>query len=138
METLQTYKNFTRDKSIDELRHDLLQHKIRLENLEKDLVFLQFLLTTNIFKPRIINLFEKLTHLKKDLDAKNKTCTQFLNRISSQINQVTKKIECEDLICDNFFIKEYNALELEIYSFIDEMTDFKTQIFQYVQSVIIY
>lgn len=54
-----------------------------------------------------------------------------------QLFQIDKKIECEDLLCDNFFIKEIDDLKYEIFNFLVDFTALKLKIFKYLQHVII-
>ena len=136
METQNLYQSFNADKTIEELQYNLLQYKRTLESYIIEYSFFKYLLKSSIFKYNVINLFESLEQFKKDIMNLETATTELITKINSNRNQITKKIECDDLICDNYFIKEYDDLEKKIYDFLIIYSDFKSQMFQYLQSVI--
>ncbi|MEJ2113109.1 MAG: hypothetical protein P8X62_05245 [Flavobacteriaceae bacterium] len=131
-----TYISFNGNKNIEELKYNLLQYKDSLEDLNIELAFYNFLLGASIFKPRIINLFEMLEKFKIETKEIIKMSEDLQNKISSHINQIENKIECEDLACENFFIEEYEELEHNIYNFFSKSKAFKSSLFQYLLGVI--
>lgn len=58
------------------------------------------------------------------------------NKVTHHINKINDKIECEDLACDNYFINELDNLELTFHKLVSEYTGLKSQMLQYLQSVI--
>src|SRR5690606_31496715 len=100
------------------------------------LKFYKFLIEANIFKPNVMNLFERLTTYDKKIDSYLNTIEDQLGDLTNHSNQIANKIECDNLDCDVFFIEKQDKLELETYNFIIEVTDFKSQLFQYLQSAI--
>jgi len=130
------YQSFNREKSIDEMQYGFLDYKKRLQDLEEELTFLKGIIDAAIFKPKVMNLFESLALFKKDINLLDKTRLLLLNKVNSQLNQINQKFECQDLACDNYFIKAHDDLEREIYEFLLKITDFKSRLFRYVQSVI--
>ncbi|WP_339895460.1 hypothetical protein [uncultured Algibacter sp.] len=136
METLQSYKSFTDDKSIEELQFNILTDITSLENLKFELQFYKLLLDKPIFKPHEINLYETLVKFKNEIQALNENCTNLLNDLSSDAKLIGKKIECEDLACDHFFIKEHDAIKHKIFNFKEKIFIFKFRLFQFIESVI--
>lgn len=136
METKNTYKSFNEDKTVEELQYNMLQHKLKLLSLETELNFYVFIIKTSIFKPNIINLFERLEQFKTQITQLKKTTNDLLYDVNLHIKSINNKIECEDLICDKFFIKAHNEIEERIHFNFKEITSLKTQMFEYLQSVI--
>lgn len=136
METQNTYISFNAEKTIEELQYKMLQYNTTLESFVVEYSFYMHLLKSEAFRPNVINLFEYLERFKKTLAHLETSTKSLIIEISSHNNQITKKIECEDLICDNYFIKEYDALENKIHNFLIEYSNFKSQMLPYLQSVI--
>ncbi|HLV38733.1 hypothetical protein, partial [Xanthomarina sp.] len=53
-----------------------------------------------------------------------------------QANQITQKIECDELACDNYFISTQNNLEKNIYDFSIQSALLKSEIYDYLKGVI--
>ena len=136
METENTYKNFNENKSIEELQYNMFQNKMRLEVLKTDNQFYKYLLKASIYKPHSINLFEKLQHYKNNINKIEKKTLNLLEEVNSQINHISNKIECEDLVYDTFFITNYELLERKIQLFFIKSNNDKLQMFEYLHSVI--
>jgi len=136
METLQPYKSFTDDKSIEEIQFNILTDITSLENLKFELQFYKVLLDKPIFKPHEINLYETLVKFKNEIQALNEKGMDLLHDLSLHANQIANKIECEDLACDHFFIKSHDAVKQKIFNFKVEIFNFKFRLFQFIESVI--
>ena len=136
MERINNYKSFNENKSVEELKYNMLQFKTRLEEIIIENNFYNHLLQASIYKENTINLFEKIAKFKGSLDKNEKEILELLTEINSHSNSITNKIECDDLFCDNFFIKTHDDLEVKIYNFFMKSTAFKIQLFQYLESVL--
>lgn len=130
-----TYRSFNVDKTIDELQYNMLQYQRTLESFKTEYVFFKQLLRASIFESNIINLFESLELFKKSIINLETSTTNLLIKISAQSTQITKKIECDDLVCDNYFIKDYDELEREIHDLSNKYYNIKLQMLPYLQSV---
>jgi len=136
METQEIYRSFNSNKSIEELRYIMMQHKKRIQYLEEDLEFLKFLMNRDIFKSRAMNLFENLELFKKELNKINVARIDLLNEISVQTDKIRVKIESKSLFCDNTFIQVVDSLEYKAHQFFTEWEYSKLQIIQYLKSVL--
>lgn len=136
MESLFTYKSFNTDKTVEELEYNMLQYKTRIEYLESEMNFFNFLMEGNVFESRIMNLFETLALFKKDINFLNQTRKELLNEVIAHSAQLTTKIECDDLACDNYFIKEHEELEEKVIHFLSKTTLLKAKIIEYLEGVI--
>ena len=136
METTNPYKSFNTDKSIEELQYEMLQYKIRLEDLSYTLRFLKKIAESDIYQPQVINLFETLANFKKDIEAINKKRVLLLKEVDEYKSHIKIKIECDDLACDNFFINEHDELEQKLHLFFVNVSNLKIKAFQYLESVI--
>ncbi len=135
METHIEYKSFN-NKSIDELLYNIRQYRFKLIKLDEELRFYKFLIEANIFKPKVMNLFENLTIFDKKIDLYIIDIQIFLNELTTHINEISNKIECDNLECDAFFVEEQNKLEIKLYNFNMDVDSFKSQILQYLHSTI--
>lgn len=136
METITRNKGFNRDKSIEELQYNAHEWKVKLEFLKVELDFLKFLISQNVFESGIINLFERLQIFKQDIDTANQKGSKLLDKTNEHSNQITNKIEFDNLQCDYFFTEIHENLEFEIEVFLEETNNLKLQLFQYIQSVV--
>ena len=137
MKTKNEYKSFNTDKSIEELKYNLLQQRETFGNLIIEQEFYKKLLNAPIYQSEKLNVFEKLEGFKNELKKTAETNKLLLNEIGVQLFQIDKKVECDDLFCDNFFIKEIDTLELKIHNFLIKITALKLQMIEYFQDVMI-
>ena len=137
MKTKNEYKSFNTDKSIEELKYNLLQQRETFGNLIIEQEFYKKLINAPIYQSEKLNVFEKLEGFKNELKQTAETNKLLLNEISAQLFQIDKKVECDDLFCDNFFIKEIDTLELKIHNFLIKITALKLQMIEYFQDVMI-
>lgn len=137
MEAIEVYRSFNSNKSIEELQYNISRNITTIENLKFELQFYKFLLSKTIFKPHVINLYERLTQFKNEIITMNESSITLINELNSHAHQIRNKIECEDLACDNFFIKNHDDLELKVFRFNTNIFNFKFRLFQYIESVII-
>lgn len=135
METKNIFKSFNENKSIEELKYNMLQFKTRLEELIIECKFFKNLIEASIYKSNSINLFENLEKFKKDMKCLEKETLELLKDINSHSNSITNKIECEDLVCDNFFIGSHDRLEEKIHKLFIKSMNLKFKWFQYLESV---
>ena len=131
------YKSFNTDKTIEELKYNLLQQRERFRNLIIAQEFYKKLLNAPIYKSHKLNLFETLENFKSELKNTVETTKELLNEIGMQLFQIDKKRECEDLVCDNFFVKQIDNLELKIHELLLEITALKLEMFEYYKEVIL-
>jgi division protein CdvB (Snf7/Vps24/ESCRT-III family) len=137
MKTEPNYTSFNNNKSIEELRYILSNHISNLEYIKVELEFYDSLLDKTIFRPQVRNLFEKLDGFKKEINLLVEKHMSFLNnQLYSHLNSVKNKIECDDVACDNFFISEHDALDLEVFNFYKQVNDLKSRLFPFFLSVI--
>lgn len=136
METIHSYKSFNEKKSIEELKYNMLQYRIRLEEIILENNFYKNLLVASIYKSNTINLFENLEQFKRNLNKIETAVSELVPEINSHSHSITNKTECDDLFCDNFFIKTHDDLEEKIYQFFLKSRAFKRQMLQYLESVL--
>jgi hypothetical protein len=134
METKIEYKSFNADKNIEELKYNLLQERDMFRNLIIEEKFYKKLLNAPIYKSNKLNLFETLEGFKNELKNSAENNKLLLNEIGMQLFQIDKKLECDDLVCDNFFINELDDLELKIHNFLLQITALKSRMFEYIQA----
>ena len=136
MVTNENYKSFNKNKDIEELQSNLKQYKLKLEDLIIDFQFFETILNAPIYKTKVLNLFENLQRFKEDINGYKNEVSKLLEDISRQVKIITKKIECGDLICDNFFVQNHDSLDRSILNLLKNSHQFKAEMFQYLASVI--
>lgn len=137
METFQSYKSFNSNKSIEELKYNMRHFEIELKDVKFELQFYNFIIEADVFKPHVFNLFEKLEKYKNQINSIEEHRAHLLEDINTHINLITNKIECDDMACDNFFIKKYEGIESKIFDFKKILNALKLNLFQFLESVII-
>ncbi|WAC02322.1 hypothetical protein N7U66_00760 [Lacinutrix neustonica] len=130
------YKSFNSSKTVDELTFNLINYKIRMKSLKNELDFMVFIIDTAHFKPQVINLFEILSVFKNDIHDMLTAQKGVLHKIDNSSKILFQKRECEDVICEDFFIKDYDLLEEELLKYFNSATHLKADIIQYLESVI--
>lgn len=137
METDNLYKSFINEKAIEELQYNMLQYKTRLLYVKVEQDFYNMLINAPIFKPRVINLYERLEQFRRGIKQTEILVSALLIEVNSHINKISSKMESEDLVGDGFFLKEHEELEHRIYDFLMKSIESKSQLFQYIQSVLL-
>ncbi len=137
METQVSYKSFNQDKTIEELKYNLLQKRTILRNVITDYRFYAFLLDKPVYKPQITNLFERLEEFKRRIEKIDRRNKILLNEIGMQLYQIDKKMNREDLAYDHFSMRKIDELEYEIAVFLTDASSLKSQIFQYLEHTIV-
>jgi len=135
METQEKYKSFNSNKSFNELLYNMEAEALRLNDLKFELQFYTTLLYKPIFKTRTANLFEILARYKYDIGILQEKRLKLLNRINDYILQINNKIESRATAFNGNFINNYDGLEMEIFNFHLQISDFKFGYFEYIQSV---
>lgn len=136
MEAIKGYISFNSHKSIEELQYNISRNIITIENFKFEFQFYKSLLNKTIFKPHVINLYERLTGFKNEIVAINKSNISLINELNSLAHHIRNKIECDDMACDFFFIKQQDDLELKVFNHKAEIFNFKFKLFQYIESVV--
>lgn len=133
MEPQQGYKSFKGAKSLEELQYNLTKHLAWLKDLKFELQFYTAIMDRPIFKTQVMNLFETVSGLKKDIGQLEEERMVLLHLITSHLDHITKKTEEQDN--DQLFTDKYDAAEKELFSFNDKISQFKFGFYQYMQSV---
>ena len=136
MKKSQAYKSFNTDKTIEELQYSIVKDTNMFENLKFELRFYKSLVTKPIFKPHVLNLYETLEKYKNEISNLHKDIEALLNELNSHEHQISNKIECEDLACDNFFIKKHETIEEKAFNLNNKIYNLKFRLLQYIESVI--
>lgn len=137
MEKFDIYKEFYSDKTIDELRFSLKVYKSRLDLLNREFEFFRHLLNSKMCNPKTPNLIEKFDHFKQQMEHQMKLNQNLLDEIERQNNEVGLKLECDELSCDNYFVRENYNLELEVVNFLAQTDQLKSEMMAALQSLII-
>ncbi|WP_188650711.1 hypothetical protein [Yeosuana aromativorans] len=135
MEPQQGYKSFRGAKSLEELQYNLTKHLVWLRDLKFELEFYMAILDRPIFKNNIMNLFENLSRLKKDISQLEDKRMVLFHQISSRLKHM-KKAKGQDNDLSQLFKDNYDDAEKEMFNFSDKISNFKFGFFQYMQSVI--
>ncbi|GAA4280951.1 hypothetical protein [Gaetbulibacter aestuarii] len=137
METLEFYRSFNGNKTIEELQYNITKAISKLENLDIELEFYDVLLEKPIYKSQMLNLYERLSGFKNEVQVLEKKRSDLLNDLQSHLHLIKNKLECQDMACDNFFIKAQDTMEMRVVNYQNSLSDFKFKLFPYLKSVLI-
>lgn len=137
MDNLLSITSYNSTKTVEELTFNLLTYKIRIKSLINELNFMVFVMNTANYKSQVINLFEMLSVFKNSISDSLSAQKTLLSKIDKTSKTLFQKRECEDLTCDDYFIKDYDFLEEEILEYFNSTTNLKAEAIQYLESVIV-
>ncbi|SFZ92278.1 hypothetical protein SAMN05428642_102630 [Flaviramulus basaltis] len=137
MKTIPDFKSFNRDKTMEELEYNTKKWKNQIDFLQIDFVFLKSLIDSDIYNSGIINLFETLQLYKTEIQNVIIDCKEVLNKLISHEEHIKIYLECDDIDCDYFFIETHVKIEYNVELLVKKSNNLKTQIFEYIKSVII-
>ncbi|MFH6769109.1 hypothetical protein V8G56_10215 [Gaetbulibacter aquiaggeris] len=137
MESQQIYKDYNNTKSLEEWLNNLKKQEMVLKELERELQFYTTLLYKPIFKSRVMNLYETLARFKYDLGHLDENRLKLMGKISTQLNQISSKIENKEVTFDNILKNNVNELETAISKFHEGLSNLKSGLFEYIQSTIL-
>lgn len=137
MEPYELIKEFYSDKTIDELQFNLKFFKSRLLLLDEELQFFKHMINSKIYDEKTTNLFETFELFKKRMDINIKLNSKLLKEIDRQFNEVELKIECDELSCDDYFIRQNYNLELDVVNFLLQTAKLKSEMMEYLKGLIV-
>lgn len=137
MKSQQIYKDNNNIKSLKACLDNLKKQEMVLKELERELQFYNTLLYKPIFKSRVMNLYETLARFKYDLGHLDENRLKLMGKISTQLNQISCKIENKEVTLDNILKDNINELETEISKFQEGLSGLKLGLFEYIQSTIL-
>jgi len=130
------YMSFNSDKSVEELKYDCINWKKNLKLLKIEFAFLKGLLNSNIYEPKIINLFETLQLLKNEIDMVNKIIIEFDDHTDYYMTQLDENCKSEFGNSIPFYLELHEKMDYDLHEFFKETNTFKTELFQFIQSTI--
>ncbi|MDP5104605.1 hypothetical protein [uncultured Polaribacter sp.] len=136
MKATNNYQSFNDRKSIEELQYNMLQNKTKIEEEIIEYKFYQNLIKASIYNTSVTNLLETLENYKQEMKLIENEAFELLVEINVHSNSISNKIECDDLFCDNYFIKSHDDLDEKIHDYFMKCTSFKNKLFHYLESVL--
>jgi hypothetical protein len=136
MKTIEKYKIFLHEKSIDELQFNTSLWVTELGYIDTEVSFIKHLIKSNLIKSKIPNLFENLQLFIKELDSIKDEKNNLMNDVHQYTNQLNGMVECDKLSCDNFYIITYEKLAKEVFNYLQTYKKLKTQIYEYLNGVL--
>lgn len=135
MENYDNYKEFYSERTIDELKFNLIFYRSRLELLTKELDFFNHMMESNIYDPKTLNIHKTFESFKKRMVGIYETKERLFRDINQQYNDVALKIECDELSCDDYFIRRNYELELEVVNFLMKSDELTSEMMEYLQNI---
>ncbi len=136
MKTIEKYKIFLHEKSIDELQFNSSLWISELGFIDTEVSFIKHLIKSNLIKSTVPNLFENLQLFIKELDSIKDEKNNLMNDVHQYTNQLNGMVECDKLSCDNFYVIAYEKLAKELFNYLQVYKKLKTQIFEYLNGVL--
>ncbi len=131
MKTIEKYKIFLHEKSIDELQFNSSLWITELGFIDTEVSFIKHLIKSNLITSKVPNLFENLQLFIKELDSIKDEKNNLMNDVHQYANQLSDMVEC-----DNFYVIAYEKLAKELFNYLQVYKKLKTQIFEYLNSVL--
>lgn len=135
MENYDNYKEFYSERTIDELKFNLIFYRSRLELLTKELDFFNHMMESNIYDPKTLNIHKTFESFKKRMVGIYETKERLFRDINQQYNDVALKIECDELSCDDYFIRRNYELELEVVNFLMKSDELTSEMMEYLKNI---
>jgi hypothetical protein len=137
MESVSEFKNFYREKGIEELQCETNQWKSNLELTKVELEFFKNILSANIYNSKIPNLFEILELFKKEIEDINSEHLNLLDNVNFHKSHLKKKKHCKKTNCNQFYIEIHKKLDYDVAIFYEEINTLILRLYEFIQSVII-
>lgn len=137
MKTYEIHKYAYTDKTSEELQFNLAFYESRLILLQEEWEFFKHVLGSTIFNPKTPNLFEKIELFKAEIDQHMKLTSKLTTTVEKQYKEVQLKVECDELSCDDYFLRNYHDTELELVNFLNQTAKFKSEMMEYLKGLIL-
>ncbi|MBJ7882061.1 hypothetical protein [Gelidibacter salicanalis] len=137
MKKYEIHKYAYTDKTSEELQFNLAFYESRLVLLQEELEFFKHVLGSTIFNPKTPNLFENIELFKAQIDQHMKLTSKLTTTVEKQYKEVQLKVECDELSCDDYFLRNYHDTELELVSFLTQTAQFKSEMMEYLKGIIL-
>ncbi|GAA4112413.1 hypothetical protein GCM10022393_10860 [Aquimarina addita] len=124
------------EKKIEEIHFDNLTWKSHIDFIEKELQFIERLISSYVFEPTTPNLFERLHEYKNDItNVKNQIYSLRMDLIKHE-NDMGGILECDTVSCDTFFYQQYKKMTQKFADFQVEFSNLKNNVFKYAGGVL--
>ncbi|GAL65807.1 hypothetical protein [Jejuia pallidilutea] len=137
MDSVSEFKNFYREKGIEELQCESNHWKSNLAFLEKELTFLKIVLDANIFNDSISNLSEILELFKKELVELNDNRVNLLDCVSFHIEHLERKKHYNKPNCNQFYVEIHKKLDYDVLVLFEESNMIKQRLFEFIEGTLI-
>jgi predicted nuclease with TOPRIM domain len=128
--------NNTAEDILREFHGDTLRWKSMLSYKENDILFIEKLMNSKVFKVTKSNLFERLEELKKEAEI----IVSELKKLKKEVNEYEAKLsgilECEDISCDTYYMENHKSLTDHFEEFYKDFNEYKTRVFNYTGGVL--
>jgi len=126
----------TDEEILNEFHNNTILWNSMIGYMETEILFINRLLNSNVFKDTTPNLFEKLQAFKHEIKTKTRETTNFKKEIHEYGDALKGILECQDISCDTFFLENHAALKNRFEEFYTRFNDYKTRVFNYTGGVL--
>lgn len=137
MDSVSEFKNFYRDRGIEELQSESNLWKQNLAFLEKELMFLKKVLNANIFDSSIPNLSEILELFNKELEEMNNDRLNLFDSVNFHIEHLERKKHYDKPNCNQFYVEIHKKMDYDVMVLFEESNMIKQRLFEFIESIII-
>ena len=127
----------TQEELLTAFHHDAQWWRTAVGYFEIDTHFIEWLLSTKIYKENTPNLFERLQQFKHELSIRNRTIKNFKKELEVYETKLMGILECQDISCDTYYLENHNDLKNRFEEFYTSFNTYKTNVFNYIAGVLL-
>ena len=131
METLSYSHKSSNKKSVEELENDTLEWDEILQTCTDELLFLKYLLTSEVFQPINPDTSEELESYMEELEDLKIEKIEVQLALRNHKNDLNGMLECEDISCDIFYQTQHQELLNRLKDLLANFKQLKLNIFQF-------
>jgi hypothetical protein len=125
-------KTSTEQRKVEKLHWEIQQWKLQLQFIDNENLFISRLLDSNIFKPNILNLFERLQDYKHRLKKLSDAEEKLRHEISKHESNLGSILERTDNVSSLDYYINHDKLQSKVATYIEDFQKLKSEIFNYV------
>jgi hypothetical protein len=131
-----TVSQKTQNKKAEELHFETQQWKSKLHFMHDEVIFIDQLLTSHVFEPNTLNLFERLQDYQHRLQKEKINMIGIEKGITKHQADLGGMLECTHESCDLEYYQKHDNLKAEVINCLEKFRVLKSEIFNYAGGIL--
>ena len=131
-----SYQVFRISKSYSDVINDVSIWVSDLNFTQEELLFLNTLVKSDLFKAGTPNLFERLQLLLKEINEFNEWTELIKNKIEKYRNSVVETLDSDVFSLAENYLETYQSIEEELFEFNKKYKFFKAHLYEFLIEII--